>query len=421
MSIAVPLRSESAAPAFRQLADSLNDVFWIYGPQRARFHYVSPAYEREWLRSASALYADSRDWLAPVHEDDRQRLQASFDRLAFGEGYSMEYRTTTCRGAQRWIAERAVPLAREDGHSLQFAGVSQDITAHKEVELQLLRSDRRKDEFLAMLSHELRNPLHAIRSATAVLETCVDGLAIEGRAICIIERQVDHLTRLVEDLLDVSRITHGKIRLHSEVVRLGEVIEAAVDANRALVDASRLHLRVKRPPAELWILGDVVRLTQVFSNLLHNAIKFSVAGGIIEISVRRGEGNQQVSVSVRDEGAGIAPNLIDSVFDLFTQDEQSLARNRGGLGIGLSVVRSLVKLHGGAVSVRSDGVGKGSEFVVALPLACAPIAVTSASAVEPRHGTNQRVLIANGTRDVVEAMRVPLEMGRHAPRLVCDG
>jgi signal transduction histidine kinase len=225
----------------------------------------------------------------------------------------------------------------------------------------------------------------------------------------------------VEDLLDVSRITHGKIRLHSEVVRLGEVIEAAVDANRALVEASRLHLRVKRPPAELWILGDVVRLTQVFSNLLHNAIKFSVAGGIIEISVRRGEGNQQVSVSVRDEGAGIAPNLIDSVFDLFTQDEQSLARNRGGLGIGLSVVRSLVKLHGGAVSVRSDGVGKGSEFVVALPLACAPIAVTSASAVEPRHGTNQRVLIANGTRDVVEAMRVPLEMGRHAPRLACDG
>jgi PAS domain S-box-containing protein len=371
---------------FRQLAASVSDVFWMYEPQGNRFLYVSSAYEREWMRSAKALYVDPHEWLSSVHSDDRKCLQDAFDHLADGHGYELEYRVTTRSGEERWIAERAFPVACQHGQPARIAGVSRDITAHKKVDLELLRSDRRKNEFLATLAHELRNPLEPIRSAAALLaRQHADGPAIEQKAVSIIQRQVDHLTRLVDDLLDVARINHGKMRLRSEVIRLAEAIDAAIDANRTLAEKSRLHLQLQLSGNDVWVLGDSVRLTQVFSNLLHNATKFSVAGGIIEIGVRPSECGKQVAVSVRDEGTGIAADLIDSVFDLFTQEEQSPARDRGGLGIGLSVVRSLVELHGGTVSVRSDGVGRGSEFVVTLPTTDAPPAVASAP-IEGRYG-----------------------------------
>ncbi len=363
---------------FRQLAASVSDVFWIYEPHDRRFLYVSPAYEREWKRSAKALYLDPHEWLGPVHSDDRKSLQHSFDRLADGDCYALEYRVTMACAQERWIEERAFPVASQRGQMARFAGVSKDITAHKHADLELRRSDRRKNEFLATLAHELRNPLAPIRSAAALLaHQHVHGPALEQKAVSIIERQVDHLTRLVDDLLDVARINHAKVRLHSEVVRLEEVIDAAVDANRTHVEKNRLQLRVRLPTIDVRVPGDSVRLTQVFSNLLHNATKFSAAAGIIEITVRPSDGDKQVAVSVRDEGIGIAAELIDSVFDLFTQDERSVARGHGGLGIGLSVVRSLVELHGGKVSVRSDGIGKGSEFVVTLPTTDAPSAGVS--------------------------------------------
>ena len=285
-----------------------------------------------------------------------------------GHGYAMDYRVTTGSGEERWIAERAFPVEHRGGQRLRVAGISQDVTARKQAEVELLRSGRRKDEFQAMLAHELRNPLQPIRFAAALLaRQHIGGPAIEQKAVAVIERQVDHLTRLVDDLLDVSRITHGKIRLRSEAVRLEDVIAAAVDANRAFAEKSRLQLRVEWPPNEVWVTGDSMRLTQVFSNLLDNATKFSPADATIMISIRPSDIDSQVAVSVRDEGAGIAADVIDSVFDLFAQEEQSLARNRGGLGIGLSLVRSLTALHGGKVEVHSAGIAKGSEFIVTLP------------------------------------------------------
>ena len=222
---------------FRQLVESMSDVFWIYEPQGTRFLYVSPAYEREWMRSAKALYADARKWLSAVHSDDRQLLQDAFDHLASGDSYALEYRVTTTSGEERWIAERAFPVASQSGQMSRIAGVSQDVTARKKADLELLRADRRKGEFLAMLAHELRNPLEPIQSAAALLaRQHVDGPAIEQKVISVIERQVNHPTRLVDDLLDVARINHGKIRLRSEVVRLEEVIDAAIDANRTLAN-----------------------------------------------------------------------------------------------------------------------------------------------------------------------------------------
>ena len=352
-------------------------MFWIYEPHCARFSYVSPAYERDWMRNAEALYADASEWLAPVHEADRSLVHASFERLAAGEAYAIEYRAATPSGSVRWISETAVRGAEVSGQPLRFAGVSHDITARKDAEFALHRSNRRKDEFLAMLSHELRSPLQPIRSAAALLALQHRDTPQVDKAVAVIERQVEHMTRLIEDLLDVSRISHGKIQLRSKRVRLGDVIEAAIETNRALIEANRLHLHLNAPPNALWLHGDAVRLTQVFSNLLHNAAKFSDAGGTVEIDVQASERDERFTVSIRDQGIGISPDQIDSVFELFTQEKHPLARDFGGLGIGLSVVRSLVDLHGGQVSVRSDGAGKGSEFVVTLP---------SVSARSPRRG-----------------------------------
>ena len=405
----------------RQLANTLNDVFWIYEPHCARFFYVSPAYERDWMRSADALYADARDWFAPVHDDDRAMLQAAFDRLAFGEGYAIEYRETTRSGSQRWISERAIRGAAVCGQPLRFAGVSHDITARKDAEFALLRSNRRKDEFLSVLSHELRSPLQPLRTAAALLALQrLDVPEIE-KSVSVIERQVEHMSRLIGDLMDASRISHGKIGLRSAVVPIGDAIEAAIEANRTLIQANRLDLRMDAPAGPVWVLGDTVRLTQVFSNLLHNAAKFSMAGGRVEVTVRAAEREQQVIVSMRDHGAGIARELIGSVFDLFTQDPQALARGHGGLGIGLSVVRTLVELHGGQVSVHSDGVAQGSEFVVELPSVRAPAARAAVAPVAATPHGRKRVLLVDDNRDTAESLQALLEMDGHMVAVAFTG
>ena len=402
--------------------DSVNDVFWIYEPPSVRFLYVSPAYERAWVRSAAALYADAQEWLSPVHRDDLPSLREAFDGLGLGHGYALEYRAVTSSREERWIAERAFPITDKTGQVVRIAGVSQDITPNKNAFLELLRSDRRKDELLAVVAHELRNPLAPIRHAAALLaRQAANRPASEQKAVAVIERQVDHLARLVDDLLDVARIKHGKIRLYSEVVRLEDVVGAAVDANRAYAEKNRLHFEVEFFSGDdVRVPGDAVRLTQVFSNLLHNATKFSPVDGVIRIGFRVDEQCKQVAVSVRDEGAGIAADLIDSVFDLFTQDERSMARDHVGLGIGLSVVRSLVELHGGTVSVRSDGIARGSEFVVILPTTDAPLAVVSPP-IETRSGVGRRVLLVDDNRDAAEAMQMLLEMDGHTVALAFSG
>ncbi|HEX5685881.1 MAG TPA: ATP-binding protein [Ideonella sp.] len=414
---------DDATGLLHQIDATLSDVVWIYEPRSERFLYVNSAYEREWQRDARELYADSRQWLRAAHPDDRPLLRASFARLARGDGYDVEYRTTLGSGAQRWIAERALPVSVEAGQWPRFAGVSHDITRHKVEQLEQLRSSRAQNEFLAVLSHELRNPLQPIRSAVALLaQQPADNAAPARKAVSIIERQVDHIARLVDDLLDVSRIKFGKLRLHPEAIRIGDVIESAVAAHQMLIDAQRLCLRHTGPPGPVWVQGDTVRLTQVFCNLLHNAAKFSRAEGTIEIAVHPEDGSGNVAISVRDEGAGIAPALLDSVFDLYVQHDQSVAHDHGGLGIGLSVVRSLVELHGGRVAVRSDGPGRGSEFVVTLPGARDPTAAAAITRrIEPTRTSKRRVLLVDDSRDAAESMQALLEAEGHAVLLAFTG
>jgi signal transduction histidine kinase len=229
----------------------------------------------------------------------------------------------------------------------------------------LKEADRRKDEFLATLAHELRNPLAPIRNALEIMRVAGASPQALERARDIVERQVGQMVRLINDLMDVSRITRGKLSLTIEVVGIGEVIESAIETSRPLLDDAGLTLKRSLPERPLLVNGDRLRLAQVFSNLLNNAAKYTEAGGTVSVTAGR-EGDDAV-VRVRDTGVGIPPDILPHVFELFTQVDRTLNRAQGGLGIGLALVQQIVRLHGGAVSVASDGVGKGTEFVVRLP------------------------------------------------------
>jgi signal transduction histidine kinase len=231
----------------------------------------------------------------------------------------------------------------------------------------LAETDRRKDEFLAMLAHELRNPLGAIANASHLLTHVADPEPRMARAVAIVERQVQHLVRMVDDLLDVSRITRGKVELRREPLDLSEVVRQTVEGNRALVESRGIALEVTLPPAPLPLDADLTRLEQVLANLLRNAAKFTEPGGRIAISAAA-DGGEAV-VRVADTGMGIPPELLPRIFDLFIQGEQTLDRRGAGLGIGLTMVRQLVELHGGRVEATSAGPGQGAEFTLWLPLA----------------------------------------------------
>jgi signal transduction histidine kinase len=233
-------------------------------------------------------------------------------------------------------------------------------------EAALREADRRKDEFLAVLAHELRNPLAPITNAVHLLRRERGASPLQQEAVSILSRQAAQLTRLVNDLLEVSRITTGRVQLRREWVPLADVVDGAVQSVRSLVDQHAHQLRVAMPPQPVWVHGDAARLEQVLVNLLNNAAKYTLPGGRIDLSVAVEAGN--AVVGVRDTGMGIEPALLPRVFELFTQAEKSLHRSHGGLGVGLSLVRNLVEMHGGSVDARSEP-GRGSEFIVRLPAA----------------------------------------------------
>jgi signal transduction histidine kinase len=267
-------------------------------------------------------------------------------------------------GAQDYLVKdqlQGESLARSIRHAVE----------RKHIEQALREAERRKDDFLAMLAHELRNPLAPIRNAVEVLKRPgIDPSHVEW-ARDIIDRQLTQLTHLVDDLLDVSRITHGKIELKIECLDLCEVIVQAVEACRPVIEANRHELSVTLLSGSPWVKGDFVRLAQVFSNLLDNAAKYTPEGGCIRVDIAT-EGQNAV-VRVQDNGIGISADALPHIFELFTQTERSLDRAQGGLGIGLTLVRQLVEMHGGRVEVHSPGLGQGCEFLVRLPaLECAP-------------------------------------------------
>jgi len=313
--------------------------------------------------------------------------------------------------------ELAITCITSDGPPL-YTAFLRDITDRKRNEQALRDADRRKDEFLATLAHELRNPLAPVRNAVQLLRLeGPHGPGLEW-ARDVIDRQVEHLTRLIDDLLDVSRITRDNLELRKEPVALSEVIRGAVETSRPLMEQHGHELIVSLPRADVYLNADLVRLSQVFMNLLSNAAKYTDPGGCIRLTAERGHGG--VVVRVRDNGVGIAADKLEHLFDLFFQGDNSLERPQSGLGIGLSLAQRLVELHGGRIEARSEGPGRGSEFIVRLaaveepPVAPEPVEDDGDAVPEP---VARRILVADDNRDAADSLGLLLQLSGNAVRI----
>jgi signal transduction histidine kinase len=296
--------------------------------------------------------------------------------------------------------------------------------AHREAELQRHRAEaanRTKDEFLAMLGHELRNPLAPILTALQLMTLRGDNSAVRERTI--IDRQVRHLVRLVDDLLDVSRIARGTIDLRRQTVEIAEVVASAVETASPLIEERRHHLHLDIPRTGLMVSGDVMRLTQVFVNVLSNAAKYTKPSGHIRVTAHLDD--QHVELRIKDSGIGISDEMLPRVFDLFTQERQALDRAHGGLGLGLSIARSLVELHGGTIQARSDGLEKGSEFVMRFPAVSAALHAATATSAAGTPAltarTGRRILVVDDNVDAARMTADALEAVGHDTRVAFDG
>jgi PAS domain S-box-containing protein len=348
-----------------------------------------------------------------VLPEDRARVEAAFREAVESHAtWHFECRIRRANdGAIRWIEAYGRPdQDAVDGRRPQrLLGIVADITERKEMEQALRDADRRKDEFLATLAHELRNPLAPILNALHFMRLRNSGDAQLQRMQEIIERQVHHLGRLVDDLLEVSRITTGRVTLQRERVELRSVLESAIEASQPLIDASGHTLFRALPASPVYLEGDPTRLTQVFLNVLNNAAKYTPAGGRIELEA--GVEGGQVVVRIRDNGSGIAPELIPEIFEMFVQGHRSGERSHGGLGIGLPLARQLLELHHGTIEAYSEGPGRGSEFTVRLPASPAGEAPARPVPAEVERGSARaRVLVVDDNVDAAETLAATLQL-----------
>jgi PAS domain S-box-containing protein len=371
-----------------------------------------------WNAGAERLFGYSADEaigqsIALVIPPERQDEEMSIlSRLRSGERLEhFETVRITKDGRRIDVSLTVSPLRDASGRVFGASKVARDITQRKQAEATLRDVDRRKDEFLAILAHELRNPLAPIRNSLHILRLTSQHDAVGEHVGDMMERQVNHMVRLVDDLLEVSRITSGKIELRKERIDLAAIVRSSVETSRPLIEAVGHQLSLTFSAEPLMVEGDPVRLAQVFANLLNNAAKYTDPGGRIWISIGR-DGNW-AAVSVRDTGAGIAGEMLPRVFELFTQAEHLSERSQGGLGIGLTLVRSLIEMHGGNVEAFSEGPGRGSEFIVRLPLAAVHLVETprTRSREVPAPSLQaRRVMVVDDNHDAAESMGILLKL-----------
>ena len=367
-------------------------------------------------------------WLADIHEDDRPRVIDAWKAAFAGTGdYRMQYRFRGADGVTRWIASSARVLRGADGKPSMVIGTAREVTADIETRQNLERktelleqADRQKNEFLAILAHELRNPLGAARYSIALLRQAPDNESVRLRATDVIDRQIGHMAKMLDELLDLSRIAHNRIELERAPLDVRRIVELACEnAQSAFADKGH-DLRLSLPAEPVNVVGDEVRLTQVVANLLVNAAKFTPAPGHIEVRVAR-DGMDAV-IEVADDGIGIAPHRLDDVFEMFSQGETKAHGGTPGLGIGLAVVRSLVGLHGGTVRASSAGAGQGTRIRVTLP-ALAQSAPAAAGAAPAADGGTRglRVLLADDNADAANLLALLLEAEGHTVHAAFDG
>ena len=323
-------------------------------------------------------------------------------------------------GRRLYVQNDVEPLYDAQGQIYGCVSVCVDVTDRKLAEIGLRDADRRKDEFLATLSHELRNPLAPLRTALEVMRLARHDPAMVEKAHATMARQLRHLVRITDDLLDVARITRNIVELRREQTDLRAVVHTAIETTRPLIDAHGQVLSVRIPQTPVWADADPTRLAQVFSNLLNNASKYTEAGG--RIAVTLSADHDAGTVTVEDSGVGISSDMLPRVFDMFTQLQEHRERTQGGLGIGLTLARRLVELHGGTIEASSPGPGQGSSFTVRLPLSDAPETERPAQAVrEPVPPPACRVLVADDNPDAAEMLRLMLGFRGHDVRVASDG
>jgi signal transduction histidine kinase/CheY-like chemotaxis protein len=402
---------------------------WELEPDAGSIHFSAESYELFGLAESAStnLYPL---WVSLIDPRDRPALQVLVDECTASGTAEAEFRYRHPTRGLRWIHCRAGSV--DDSVAKLIVGMSLDVTERRTAEEELKGVNQRKDEFLAMLAHELRNPLAPIRNAAQILRTHSTGKPEIEWARTVIERQTRHLVRLVDDLLDVSRMVRGKMVLKKSTVDISELVQHAVDTSQPLIRTRRHHLHVSLPPGPLTIQGDLTRLAQALANLLNNAAKYTDEGGQIWLDVSTDSG--EVVLRVRDTGPGIAPALLPHVFDLFTQAERTLDRSQGGLGVGLTLVKLLIEMHGGTVEARNaapqsiaEGAagGQGAVFIVRLPAKAVDAAQFSpARAGSPRTQTlpagetPMKILVVDDNVDAADSIALLLSIDGFEARSV---
>jgi PAS domain S-box-containing protein len=418
-------RTQSALRAseerYRSLFESIDEGFCVIQvlfdesgrPSDYQFLETNPSFESH--TGLREVIGKTMRQMEPSHEEHWFQI---YGQVALtGEPIRFQNRA---EALHRWFDVYAFRIG--DSRERKVAVLFNDITERKRTEKALQDADRKKDEFLATLAHELRNPLAPIRNAVQILKAKGPPSPELQWARGVIERQVQHMARLLEDLLDVSRVSRHKLDLRRERVDLAAVVEAAVETSRPLIEAGRHELIISLPPSPICLEADPVRLAQVFANLLNNAAKYTEEGGRIRLSAERQ--GRDVIVSIQDNGIGIAAEMLPRVFEIFSQEKPALVRSQDGLGIGLSLVKGLVELHGGSVEAKSAGPNRGSEFIVRLPVAAETAIQELAPPVEEDAelpAPKCRVLIVDDNRDSADSLAMILQIMGHEVGTAYDG
>jgi PAS domain S-box-containing protein len=414
---------------FRAVLDNSRDVLYRLDLRTGHYDYISPAVEALVGYTPEELMAlGAQEGLGQVHPDDVQVLHGLPDRSDRDVHLDLEYRQRTRSGDYRWLSNHVTQVHGRDGQPLYRYGNLRDITERKRHEQmleearELLKEEaRRKDAFLAVLGHELRNPLAPIRNAVHLISLQSPEGGPVAAACAIAQRQLAHLTRLVDDLLDVARIARGQVQLKRSDLDLGATLQSVLEDYRTVLAEKGLTLETNLPTARVPVQADATRIVQAVSNLLSNAVKFTPRGGRIRLDL--GTRGPEARLRVQDDGAGIPADLLPCLFDPFRQDKASVGRSGSGLGLGLALAKGFVELHGGSIAARSDGPGRGAEFTITLPLAGPPGTPVpeDRQGARPDPGRPRRILVVEDLVDAAVTLKMVLELAGHTVAVAHDG